>query len=304
MNKVLSLTRTILILIFISSHSATGEEKILKAVATTGMVGNTVQEVGGIYVVVTTLMGPGVDPHLYKATQGDVALLSGADVVFYNGLHLEGKMGDVLEKLGKKRPVTAVTSAIDPSLLRSPPEFEGYHDPHIWFDPKLWAATIGVVEKQLSTLLPFRQKEFHENAERYRKELEALDTWCKEQISTIPKSQRVLITAHDAFGYFGKAYDLEVMGLQGISTASEYGLNDLKRVIDIIVQRKIKAIFVESSVSTRSIESIRNGVIEGGHTVAIGGELFSDAMGGAGTPEGTYLGMVRHNVNTIVKALK
>jgi manganese/zinc/iron transport system substrate-binding protein len=276
----------------------------LRVVATTGMIGDAVKNIAGDLVDVQTLMGPGVDPHLYKATQGDLTALSGADVVLYNGLHLEGKMVDALEKLAERKTVVAVGDGVDQSRLRRPAEFKGNYDPHIWFDVKLWTGAVRRAAETLEKADPKHAAQYRANAERYLARLDSLDGWVRGQIATIPKDRRVLVTAHDAFGYFGRAYDIEVKGLQGISTVSEYGLADLTRLIDIIVERKVKAVFVESSVPKRSIEAVVEGVKGRGHDVVIGGQLFSDAMGAAGTSEGTYIGMVSANVNKIVKALR
>lgn len=275
-----------------------------KVTATVGMVADTARRVGGDRVEVVQLMGPGVDPHLYKASQGDIQRLAGADLILYNGLLLEGKMGEIFEKMGRSKPTVAVASAIDESLLREPPEFKGHHDPHVWFDVDLWSQTIQPVVEALTKLDPSSQSLFESNGETYKTELKELHRWCKEQLATIPKEQRILATAHDAFGYFGRAYDIQVVGLQGISTSSEYGVEDIRRMADLIVSRKVKAVFVESSVPQRSIEAVVEGCKSKGHPVTIGGQLYSDAMGEAGTPAGTYPGMVKANVETIVKALK
>ncbi len=286
-------------------NGGAGEKKI-RVTATVGMVAYTAERVGGSHVEVSALMGPGVDPHLYKASEGDIRKLSDADIIFYSGLNLEGKMGEVLKKIGAAgKPVVAVSEqGVDPSLLRSPPEFQGHHDPHIWFDVSLWAKTILPAAEALAKLAPQWADEFRANAAAYEKELAALHEDCKTQLATIPKAQRVLITAHDAFGYFGRAYDVQVEGLQGVSTSSEYGLRDIQRLVELIVQRKVKAVFVESSVPRRSIEAVVEGCKARGHQVVIGGSLFSDAMGEPGTPDGTYPGMVRKNLQIIVGALK
>lgn len=276
---------------------------VIAVTATTGMIGDIARQVGGERVSVSTLMGPGVDPHLYKPTQGDLAKLSGADVIFYNGLHLEGKMGDILEKIAGRTTTVAVSDNIPRSSLRQPAEFKGQYDPHVWFDVQLWMLATEGVREALINVAPEHRTDFEANAARYLAELEVLDSYARERLQSIPAEQRLLVTAHDAFGYFGRAYDIEVMGLQGISTGSEYGLQDLGRLIEIIVERKVKAVFVESSVSPKSIEALRQGVDAKGHSVRIGGTLFSDAMGPEGSPEGTYIGMVRHNVDTIVEAL-
>ncbi len=309
--------RLIMTLVFLTAAAAVmsgcaggkaeeGEGGKLKVTATTGMIADIVKEVGGVHVAAEALMGPGIDPHLYKASQGDVKKLDEADVVFYNGLHLEGKMGEIFEKLEGKKPVVAVSKAIDESLLHADPEAEGeaVHDPHIWFDVKLWMSAVEVVRDTLIEKDGANADAYRGNADAYLKELEALDAYAREQIALIPEQSRVLVTAHDAFGYFGSAYGMEVMGLQGMNTMSEYGSKDVAELRDFLVENGIKAVFVESSVSTKSIESVIEGARELGHEVAIGGELFSDAMGDEGTPEGTYIGMVRHNVDTIVKSLK
>lgn len=275
----------------------------INAVATIGMIADIVKEIGGDFVKVTGLMGAGVDPHLYKASEGDIHKLSNADIIFYNGLNLEGKMGDIFVKMARSKPTVAVSDGIDPKMLREPPEFQGHFDPHVWFDVKLWAMATQQVVKALSDYDPAHAAVYADNAKRYLAQLDTLDKWCKTQIAQIPKAKRVLITAHDAFGYFGRAYDIEVVGLQGISTVSEFGLNDIKRIVDMIVDRKIEAVFVESSIPKRSIDAVVEGVKSRGHNVIIGGTLFSDAVGTAGTPEGTYIGMVRSNVATIATSL-
>jgi len=273
----------------------------LKVVATTGMIGDLVKNIGQDKVDLQTLMGVGVDPHLYKATQGDLRRLQRADVIFYNGLHLEGKMQDIFEKMALKKPVYAVTKNFDDKELIV---FGQALDPHVWFDVSLWLKA----GKQVLIKLIANDKgnlDFYtKNANQYFVELEKLDAWVKQQIQTIPDSQRMLITAHDAFGYFGQAYGMEVKGLQGISTATEFGLHDIKHLKEVITQRHIKAVFVESSVPKKFLQSLVAGVNESGHDLKIGGELYSDAMGLPNTPEGTYIGMVKHNVNTIVRALK
>jgi len=272
--------------------------------ATTGMVADIVANVGGDKVSVTHLMGPGVDPHLYKASQGDIKRIEEADLIFYSGLHLEGKMGEILEKIGKKKPVKAVTAGIPENLLLADPAASQAFDPHVWFDVSLWMKAVEQVRADLIAFDPANQSVYEANASKYLAELEELHQYATTQLASIPQEQRVLVTAHDAFGYFGRAYGVEVMGLQGISTASEYGLKDVQTLVDSLVSRKIKAVFIESSVPKQSIEAVVQGAAAKNHTVAIGGELFSDAMGTPGTPEGTYIGMVKHNVDTIVKALK
>lgn len=276
----------------------------LDIVATTGMIADTAQRLAGDLARVEGLMGPGIDPHLYKAGESDVRKLHEADLILYNGLYLEGKMGDILVKLARQRPVVAVSESVPEALRREPPEFAGSYDPHIWFDVSLWAQTLGPITDALIELAPQHRDTLIERREALRAELEALDVWVSTEIATIPRDRRIMVTAHDAFGYFGDRYDIEVIGLQGISTLTEAGLQDVDRVVDLVVDRKIPAIFIESSVPRRSIEAVQVACSERGHPVDIGGQLFSDAMGQAGTPEGTYVGMVRHNVKILVEALR
>lgn len=277
----------------------------LQVTTTIGMITDIVQNVGGDRVAAAGLMGPGVDPHLYKPTASDVRKLEGADIIFYGGLHLEGRMTELFEKMAATgTPTVAVTRDIPLDQLHQPPEFEGKYDPHVWFDVSLWQQAARTVTEELIGLDAAGADTYRANEAAYLAELEELDTYVREQIATIPESSRVLITAHDAFGYFGQRYGLEVRGLQGTSTAAEAGAADVQDLAAFIAQRRIKAIFVESSVSHRTIEAVQAAVRAQGWEVAIGGELFSDAMGTAGTPEGTYVGMVRHNVDTIVAALR
>jgi len=273
-------------------------------VCTTGMIGDLAANIAGERATVVSLMGPGIDPHYYKATQGDLEKLSTADVIFYNGLFLEGKMEDIFEKMARSKTVVAVSKHIDESRLRKPRGAQGEHDPHIWFDVDLWAETIDTVVDVLSKADPEGKDLFLKNGVRYKKELLDLDAWVKKEILTIPKQQRVLITAHDAFGYFGLAYDIEVRGLQGVSTVAEYGVNDVSQLVQFIVDNKVKAIFVESSVPERSINAVREGCKSRGWDVLVGGTLYSDAMGAKGSGADTYVGMVRANVNSIVKGLR
>jgi manganese/zinc/iron transport system substrate-binding protein len=276
----------------------------LRVVATTGMIGDTAARIGGEWAEVEALMGPGVDPHLYKASESDVRRLAEADLILYNGLHLEGKMADILVKLARQRPVVAVSEAVPEVSLREPPEFAGQYDPHIWFDVSLWEQTLGPIADALAELDPAHAEAFQANATAFSAELTELDAWVQGRIDEIPPARQVLVTAHDAFGYFGQRYGIEVIGLQGISTLAEAGLKDMQRVVDLVVEREIPALFVESSVPRRSIEAVVAACQDRGHAVEIGGELFSDAMGAAGTPEGSYPGMVRANVDTIVEALR
>lgn len=276
----------------------------LQIVCTTGMIGDAMAHIAGEHAAVVSLMGPGVDPHLYKATQGDLQLLTRADAIFYNGLHLEGKMGEVLEKLGRQKPTIAVAAGVDSSRLVNTADYADAYDPHLWFDVALWSRAVAYASQELMRLDPDHAEDYRRRSVRYQAQLDSLDKTVRTRIATIPPGQRVLITAHDAFTYFGLAYDIEVRGLQGISTVSEYGLRDISELVSFIVERNIQAVFVESSVPTRSLEAVVQGCRKRGHQIAIGGTLYSDAMGKAGTPEGTYLGMVDHNVEVITQALR
>lgn len=272
-------------------------------VATTGMIANAAMNVGGDKVKVTALMGPGVDPHLYKASEGDVSRMSNADLILFNGLHLEGAMAEVLEKIGARANTFAVSLAVDEESLLSPPEFEGAHDPHLWFDVELWMHVVEGIRDKLIELDGDNAANYTENAANYLIQLDSLHNYVREQSERVAPEQRILITAHDAFNYFGKAYGFEVRGLQGISTAAEAGTADVQDLAQFIAEKKIPAIFVESSVPVRTIEAVQAAVKARGFEVKIGGELFSDAMGSPDTPEGNYIGMVSHNINTIVGAL-
>lgn len=277
----------------------------IRAVSTVGMITDAVRVVGGERVESLGLMGPGVDPHLYRATAGDVDKLDQADIVFYGGLELEGRMTDIFVKMASRgTPTYSVSEQVPESELREPPEFDGKFDPHIWFDVSLWKHAVEAVQDGLAKLDPSSASLYRRNADEYLKQLDELHAYVQTEVARIPKAQRVLITAHDAFGYFGRRYGMEVIGIQGTSTATEAGAGTLRGIADVIARRKIKAIFVESSVPQGTIEALQKAVQSRGWNVVIGGELFSDAMGKDGAPEGTYLGMVRHNVDTIVKALR
>ncbi|WP_420581673.1 metal ABC transporter solute-binding protein, Zn/Mn family [Reichenbachiella sp.] len=284
-----------------SSNTRSGR---LKVVTTTGMIYDAVINIAGDSVDVQALMGPGVDPHLYKATQGDLKKLQDANLIFYNGLHLEGKMGEVFEKLSRVKPVSAVTENIPDSLFRASELYPGTFDPHIWFDVSLWKKAVKNVHQRLVKADELNKKYYDKNAAKYLLQLDSLHSSVKKAIFQIPETQRMLITAHDAFGYFGEAYGIEVKGLQGISTLSEPGLKDVADLVNLIVKNKIKAVFIETSVSKKAINAVVEGCKLEGHSVLIGGSLYSDAMGPFGQFEGTYIGMVHTNVETIVKALK
>ena len=273
-------------------------------VATSSMLGDAVQKIVQDHAKVITLMGPGVDPHAYKATRRDLKYLLSADIVFYNGLHLEGKMADILHKLSKKRPVYAAGDALSVEQHLVDPHFSVGIDPHIWFDVSLWKQVVQYISEQLQTADPPFAAYYKENTARYLEQLDQLHQETLGAIQQIPAAQRVLITAHDAFGYFGRAYGMEVRGLQGISTAAECGLKDVTDLVKFIIQRNIKAIFLETSVPERPLKAVVEGCQERGHQVVVGGYLYSDALGQAGTPEGTYCGMIQANVHAIVNALK
>lgn len=275
----------------------------LRVVATIGMIADVAARVGGDRVSVEALMGPGVDPHLYKASAGDVRRLSAADLVLYNGLHLEAAMGEVLEQMGHRKHTVAVTDWIDRAALTSPPEFQGNYDPHVWFDVRLWMRSVQRIEAAFIEADSAYAAEYSERSAALLRELAELDEWVRERTSQVAPELRVLITAHDAFGYFGRAYGFEVKGLQGISTASEAGTADVQQLAAEIARRRIPAIFVETSIPRRTIEAVQAAVQSRGFAVAIGGALYSDALGNPGTPAGTYPGMVRSNVETIVSAL-
>lgn len=287
-----------------ASNSTPGSVKVpYQAVATTGMVADIVKAVGGDRANVQALIGEGVDPHLFKPTRADVARLAEADIVFYSGHLLEGKMTDILVKVGQHRPVNAVTEKIDPAYILEPPQFAGHADPHIWMDVKGWMEAVEAVRDSLIAYDPAGKEQYEKNSEAYLKQLEALDAYAKTAFASIPKERRVLVTAHDAFNYMGRAYDIEVQGIQGLSTESEAGLADLNRLVAFLVEKKIGAVFVETSVAEKNVQALIEGARSRGADVKIGGKLFSDAMGAPGTYEGSYIGMIDHNVTTIVRAL-
>jgi manganese/zinc/iron transport system substrate-binding protein len=289
-----------------SAHQFAGTYPI-RVVCTTGQVAEMVRRIGGEHVSVEALMGPGVDPHLYSPIVSDTARLAAADAIFYNGMHLEGRMAEVFVKMARSRATYAVTEGIQTrkdKRLREPPEFAGLYDPHVWHDPLLWADCATDVSDMLAEFDPKHADDYRHNVEAYRGELADLDKFCREQIATIPKQRRVLVTAHDAFGYFGRAYDIEVHGLKGISTEEEKDLRHQEKIQKMIVERKIPAVFVESAVAPKTIEALVEPCQAMGWDLKIGGNLYADALGPAGTPDETYAGMLRHNVETIVAALK
>ena len=273
-----------------------------KVASTIGMVADIVKEVAQQKARVTHIMGPGVDPHIYNPTRSDVAVLLKSDIVFYSGLLLEGQMSDILVKVSRKRPVYAVTELLKETYLIHDPQ-TNHSDPHVWMDVQGWMKAVEVVANALGEFDPPNTKFYKNNASAYLKKLEILDGYARKAIQSIPAEQRVMITAHDAFRYMSRAYGIEVMGIQGISTESEAGLKDINRLVDEIVRRKIPAVFVETSVSDKNVKALIEGARSRGHVVDIGGSLFSDAMGKTGTYEGTYIGMIDHNVTTIVRSL-
>lgn len=284
---------------------AFAQDKKIKAATTIGMVADLVKQVGGDRVEVEQLMGPGIDPHLYKPTSGDASRLSKADVIFYSGLMLEGRMGDLFARLARTdKPVYATTESVPESRLLEPAEFAGHYDPHIWFDVSMWAETVPTIVRGLGEVDPSGREIYEKNGAALRERLATLDQWCRDTAARLPADHRILVTSHDAYNYFGRAYGFKVVGLQGVSTVSEAALADMASLVDFIKARKVKAIFVETSVNPAAVSRV---AADAG--VSIGGELFSDAMGQPGERKGgfdvgTYEGMVRYNLTTIVNALQ
>ncbi|WLR41195.1 zinc ABC transporter substrate-binding protein [Bacillus carboniphilus] len=299
-----------LLILFIISACGTEEasngnsEGKVKVTTTIAQIGDIVKNVGGDHVEVESLMGPGTDPHLYQASQGDIKKLNNAEVIFYNGLHLEGKMGEVLEKMSENKPTVAVADAIPEDELIQDPANPNAHDPHVWFNIELWKYAVDAVAEQLIESDKENEEDYLANADSYKKQLDTLLAESKKKVEEIPEDSRVLVTAHDAFAYFGEQFEFEVLGLQGLSTDSEYGLKDVQNLVNTLTERQIKAVFIESSINPGNLDPVVEGAKEKGHEVSIGGELFSDAMGEEGTEEGTYIGMYKHNINTIVDSLK
>jgi manganese/zinc/iron transport system substrate-binding protein len=275
----------------------------LNVVTTTGMIADAARQVGGDLVDVTALMGPGVDPHAYRQTRSDIVATAQADLVLWNGLYLEAQLEEFLLELAETRPVVAVAEAIPETQLIGSEDYEGRFDPHVWMNPNLWSRVVLATRDAMIEAAPDHAAAFTANAEAHLAELSDLAVYSQTVLASIPAESRVLVTAHDAFNYFGAAYGFEVVGIQGISTESEAGLQRIGEVVDLLVERDIRAVFVETSVSDRNIRALIEGAAAQGHEVVIGGELFSDAMGEAGTYEGTYLGMIDHNVTTIARAL-
>ncbi len=283
---------------------AAGSRPLRSVLATVGMVGDVVREVSGGRVRAETLIGEGVDPHLFRPTRADIARLLAADAVFGNGHRLEGRMGDVLERVGAAgKPVVLIAEALPRAKLRTHPDYPDAADPHVWMDPTLWAEAAGAVEAALARLVPDARETFAENLARFRDRLARLDAYAQEAIGSIPQNARLLVTAHDAFGYFGARYGLEIESIQGISTESEANLASIEALVRKLVERRVPAVFAETSVPDRAVRALIEGAGARGQRVALGGNLFSDAMGRPGTYEGTYEGMIDHNVTTIARAL-
>lgn len=275
-----------------------------RIVVTTTLLADAIRNLVKDSAEVSSIMGPGVDPHLYKASLGDLRKFVEADLILYQGLHLEGRMAEVLEKLGRTKPVYGLVNRLPVTLVYQPVEGSSFPDPHVWFDVKLWMEVVKEAEKVLKERFPEWGPFIQGNSAVYLAQLADLHRNIQQQIQRIPEEKRVLITAHDAFSYFGRAYGMEVKGLQGISTQSEFGLKDVSNLVNLIVDRGIKAVFVETSVSDKALRAVIEGVAGKQKTVSIGGLLYTDALGEPGTPAGTYIGMVTANVNTIVNALK
>ncbi len=301
------LALALLLLLPLACEAPTGSDtagRPLKVVATTGMIADIARNIAADRAQVTSLMGEGVDPHLYRPTRSDMAALSRADLVLYNGLLLEGKMTDALERIAESgRRVHAVAAAIPRDALLAPEGFEGHPDPHVWMDPNLWALAAESVRDHLIAADPDGETTYRDNAEAYLARLRSLQEYAAATLGSVPASSRALVTAHDAFNYFGRRYGYEVVGIQGISTESEAGVRDIERLVEMLVSRRIPAVFVETTVSERNINALIAGAAARGHTVTIGGSLYSDAMGPPGTYEGTYIGMIDHNVTTVARAL-
>lgn len=302
-NLIRNLFAVTLITGLVSTKQGSAESPPLKVVTTTALIADAVTQIGGDFVTVQSLMGEGVDPHLYKPAPGDVRLLSGADVILFHGLLLEGKMEEILRSLGARKSVYAVTETIPIERLLHPEGFTGSPDPHTWFDVSLWIISVDRIAEILSRHLPTRRPEIESARSNYAAELKELEHTIRVRLSAVPPENRVLVTAHDAFGYYGRAFDFEVLGVQGLSTESEASLRDITSLVEVLVTRKVPAVFIESSVPRRAIQALIEGSSSRGHTVNLGGELYSDALGAAGTPEGTYVGMMLHNARQIASGL-
>ncbi len=285
------------------SVTAAGAADRLTVVATVSMIGDALHKIAGDRATVVTLMGEGVDPHLYRQTQSDIAAMVRADAVFWNGLYLEAQLEEFLEKLAKRKPVFAIGEAVPEDLRRSSVAYPDRYDPHIWMTPDLWPYVVEAARDALIGLDPEGADIYAANTKDYLLQVSALAAYTHESLATVPKDKRVLVTAHDAFGYFGRSYDFEVVGIQGLSTESEAGLQRVDQIVSLIVERNIQSIFVETSVPVRNVRALIEGAAAQGHKVVVGGQLFSDAMGSAGTYTGTYIGMIDSNVTLITNSL-
>lgn len=293
------------LLFFITSCNQNSSSSTKPTVTcTTGMIADAVRNLADTAIDVVALMGPGVDPHLYKASQGDLKRLQNAELIVYNGWMLEGKLGEVLKKLARQKPVFALAESLPADKLLAPQDFPGQYDPHIWFDLSLWADAVDELAEELKTQFPELADLIEKNRIHYRDELLKKHEWAKTVMSQIPENQKTLVTAHDAFAYFGRAYGIRVEGLQGISTAGEYGLRDVTKMIDLLVENRVPAVFIESSIPAKSMEALVEGCRARGHQLRLGGELYSDALGEAHSPEGTLIGAFEHNVKTITQNLR
>jgi manganese/zinc/iron transport system substrate-binding protein len=282
---------------------ASAQGRPLQVVATTAMVGDAVKAVGGERVNVEVLLGQGVDPHLYKPTRADIAKMAKADMIFANGLNLEAQFRDTFEQLGRAKPVVLAGERLPKDRLLADPDYPDKPDPHVWMDPDLWTGVVGAVRDALAARDPAGKAAYDGGHDRYVGEIARLSAYVKQALATIPQDKRILLTAHDAFSYFSRAYGIEVIGIQGVSTESEAGLKAIEDTVALVVSRKLPSIFVESSVSDRNVRAVIEGAARRGHALAVGAELFSDAMGAPGTYEGTYLGMIDHNATHIARAL-
>jgi len=300
-----TLVACVFVLAGCASEAGSDADGRVRVVATTSILADLAENVGGDAVRVEGLMGPGVDPHLYKASEGDVTAMASADLIVYNGLDLEGKMTSVFAEMKRRgQPTTALAAEAFPdSVLLSSPDYAGNFDPHVWMDAELWIRAAGHLADQLGQIDTARADAYRERAATYADSLRRLDEDLHGMVQRVPENKRVLITSHDAFRYFGRAYGFDVRGLQGISTATEAGTADVQNLASFVAERRIPAIFVESSVPRRGIEAVREAVRAKGFDVAIGGTLYGDALGSPGTPAGTYTGMLRSNMTTVTTGL-
>tara|TARA_Y100000588_G_scaffold390117_1_gene494660 strand:- start:6362 stop:7309 length:948 start_codon:yes stop_codon:yes gene_type:complete len=280
------------------------KENKLQVVCTTNIIADAIKNIAGDYIHLDMLMGPGVDPHLYKPIEQDVTKIAQADVIFYNGLHLEARMSDLFKNMQTIKTTVAVTQDIPVAKLIRSQEHEEYFDPHVWFDPKLWAYAVTTISQILQKHDPKHKNTYQKNSSIYLEKIANMYQVTRKKIATIPKHKRVLISAHDAFEYFARAYNCQVMSLQGISTASEAGTKDIQKLANFIISHKIPAIFLETSIPPRNIQAVQQNVASHGLTLKIGNELYSDALGTYGTKQGTYIGMLTYNVATIVQELR